>query len=164
MKVLQGNFAQWQCIATVCALVKELGAAKISSNVGLLQALIEMKMTHGMISKRSRQDLVDLPTYTNSKISIALQTISFAPTAFYFGNPCAFIVVMCKGMQLSLSHGIAPASPMAISCVGMVTAGVLKDTVKALDIAEAALGICEAHDLKQIRPQVIAHTFGFIRH
>ena len=148
----------------ICELFKELGAAKVSPKAGLLSAVFELKKTYRMVSKYSRKEFLDLPLCTDPKINLAVDTVKAGITALYLGNPPLFIILTCKGLQLSLKYGISPSTPMTMSCVGILFAGIQKDYDKACELGESGLAICEKHSLKKTLPQVVSQTFAFIRH
>ena len=152
------------CNTYICQLFEELGAGKVSPKAGLLSAIFELKKTHRMVSKYNEKEYLDLPLCTDPKINMAVDMIKAGITALYLGSPPLFIILTCKGLQLSLKHGISPSTPMTMSCVGILFAGIEKDYDRARELGEAGLAICEKYRFKKVFPQTATQTFAFIRH
>mmetsp|Transcript_5182 Transcript_5182/g.9170 ORF Transcript_5182/g.9170 Transcript_5182/m.9170 type:complete len:436 (+) Transcript_5182:106-1413(+) len=117
-----------------------------------------------MVSKYTEKEFLDLPLCADLKINMAIDMIKAGITALYLGNPPLFIILTCKGLQMSLKYGISPSTPITMSCVGSLFAGIQKDYDKARMLGESGLAICEKHRLKKTLPQVVTQTFAFIRH
>ena len=148
----------------MCQLFKELGAGKVSPKAGLLSAVFELKKTYKMLSKYNQKEYLDFPLCTDPKINMAVDMIKAGQSALYLGNPPLFIIFTCKGLQLSIKHGISPSTPMTMSCVGILFAGILKDYDRARELGESGLAICEKYRFKKVFPQTATQTFVFIRH
>ena len=92
-------------------LPRSMGDAKLSS---------DMQVTNEALRKLSDHDVINMQQ-TNKKKIITLQKIySHLAELLHFIKPCLIGAVSLRMVELTLSEGLTPYSPLAFACFGQM--------------------------------------------
>ncbi|MEM9543157.1 MAG: PAS domain S-box protein [Cyanobacteria bacterium P01_E01_bin.42] len=121
----------------------------------------ELTTTLAEFNRKSTEELVRQPTAKKSKI-LAIQKILWLITSCaYKANPQLMPVIICKLVNLTISHGNSALAASIYAVYGMLLCG-LQDFESGYRAGEVALGIRSNNPQKEFEARVLNLVFSYI--
>ena len=162
---LKGQVAQHRlqdALATGLRALDELGQVipPAPGKPRLLAAILRMKLT---MRRWSNERLLGLPRCEDRSTHKAQLILEELRSIAYLARPELFPLIVAKQIELTLTRGLAPTAPIAISSYGVLLA-VLGDYAGSQRFGEVALALTERTEFRDARPQTQFQIIHFIRH
>lgn len=100
---------------------------------------------------RSIADIVDLPLASNSRIEAAMALLTALEATMFFPSGGLMFLHLAVMVQLTLEHGVTPASVQGLSWFGVSLAGTYDESGDGLAYAEVALALVNRHGYERYR-------------
>ncbi|KAH2810687.1 hypothetical protein KXV85_005488, partial [Aspergillus fumigatus] len=94
---------------------------------------------------RSIGDIVDLPLATNPRIEAAMALLTALEAAMFFPSGGLMFLHLAVMVQLTLEHGVTPASVQGLAWFGVNLAETYDEPSEGLAYAEVALALVDRH-------------------
>ncbi|WP_431239683.1 AAA family ATPase [Mycolicibacterium aichiense] len=140
----------------------ELGE-RVASDAGkprMANAVVRMKLT---MRRWSNQRLLELPHCNDQRIIGIHRILLELRNMSYLVRPNLMPLFVRKQLDLTLTHGHTPYSPLVISGYGVISV-VLGDHAGAQRFGEVAMLLAERPEFREARPQTVFTHLNFIRH
>lgn len=100
---------------------------------------------------RSIGDIVDLPLATNPRIEAAMALLTALEAAMFFPSGGLMFLHLAVMVQLTLEHGVTPASVQGLAWFGVNLAETYDEPSEGLAYAEVALALVDRHGYERFR-------------
>lgn len=148
-------------LRTGLAALRELGVA-LPHRAGTAQAVAALVVLKARMSRWSDERLLALPPCTDRRVGEAQRILGELRSVAYMVAPELFPLVVRREVELTLAHGLAPASPTALVSYGVLLA-VTGDYTGCQRFGEVALLLADRPGFDDARPQVRFLHLHFIR-
>jgi len=116
-----GSMSRYAEAISYAGSVVRLCGKPIPKNPGILQVLLALSTVRRVVARLTDDDIVKLPTVTDTKVDYMLQILSrVASYATMMDRISLRIWCALRAVQLSLEHGLSSATPMALALLGVV--------------------------------------------
>lgn len=103
------------------------------------------------LNGRSIADIVDLPLASNPRIEAAMALLTALEATMFFPSSGLMFLHLAVMVQLTLEHGVTPASVQGLSWFGVSLAGTYDEPSDGLAYAEVALALVDRHGYERYR-------------
>ena len=103
------------------------------------------------LKARSIADIVDLPLASNPRIEAAMALLTALEATMFFPSGGLMFLHLAVMVQLTLEHGVTPASVQGLSWFGVSLAGTYDEPREGLAYAEVALALVDRHGYERYR-------------
>ena len=123
------------------------------------QAIAE---TTANLADKGSNDLLQLPTMTDTHKFAALRLLSNLVPAAYQSAPSLFILMACQQVNLSIKHGNTPFAASGFADYGIVFSGLLQDIETAYKFGQLALNLLDRLETQETKSQTMFKVATFI--
>ncbi|WP_448044967.1 trifunctional serine/threonine-protein kinase/ATP-binding protein/sensor histidine kinase [Bradyrhizobium liaoningense] len=100
---------------------------------------------------RSIANIVDLPLASDPRIEAAMALLTALEATMFFPSGGLMFLHLAVMVQLTLEHGVTPASVQGLSWLGVSLAGTYDEPSEGLAYAEVALALVDRHGYERYR-------------
>ncbi|MGY8709755.1 AAA family ATPase [Bradyrhizobium sp. 18BD] len=100
---------------------------------------------------RSIADIVDLPLVSNPRIEAAMALLTALEASMFFPSRGLMFLHLAVMVQLTLEHGVTPASVQGLAWFGVSLAATHDEPSEGLAYAEVALALVDRHGYEKYR-------------
>lgn len=124
----------------------------------------EIKRVRKNMEGRSVESLIDLPLIAEPEKIAQLATLSGVFLAAFYTDPNLADMLVCRMVDLSVQHGIAPASTMGLACFGLAHFTRLNDPKEAYRFGTVAYDLTEKYGFLAFKAEVCNVYASMISH
>jgi predicted ATPase/class 3 adenylate cyclase len=148
-------------VATALSALGELGVP-LQARPGKHNVAAALVRTKLRLRRWDDERLLALPVCHDPAIVAAQRVLDHLRDVSYLAKPELFPLVVCKELELTLDHGLAPRSPVAVASYGVLLV-VLGDHAGSQRFGEIALRLADLPACRTARAQTEFLHVNFIR-
>ncbi|WKG06110.1 AAA family ATPase [Mycolicibacterium sp. HK-90] len=126
----------------------------------MANAMIRMRMT---MRRWSNDRLLNLPNCTDRRVIELQRILAELRSMSYIVRPNLFPLLVRKQLDLTLTHGHTPSSPLVLASYGLLLV-ILGDHTGSQRFGEVGLQLAERPEFREARPQTLFMHLNFIHH
>ncbi|MGK7923458.1 MAG: AAA family ATPase [Trichodesmium sp.] len=118
------------------------------------------------LQDKSIAQLANLPTMTDPNKLAAVKLLVLATTSAMIYSPEACGLITLTAINLCLKYGNSPLATGAYCFYGIAICGIIlsQDVKSGYEFGKLAYHLLNKHNIAEMKPFVIIHYYGFIRH
>jgi predicted ATPase/signal transduction histidine kinase/tRNA A-37 threonylcarbamoyl transferase component Bud32 len=120
--------------------------------------------TASLIPENGIEDLMNLPQMTDAYSLAAMQILTSIIPAAYHAAPKLYVLIALSQVNLSITHGNAPASAFAYSSYGMLLCAIANNIELGYQFGQLALNLSLQLGDKSINAKLLLVVANFILH
>jgi predicted ATPase/class 3 adenylate cyclase len=137
--------------------------ARLPRTVGKAQVVLGLVRTTLALRGSTPESLFNLPTMSDPRAEMELETLMLASSAAYFAQPNLFALIIFRMVRLSLVAGNSANSAFAWVCFGLVQCSVIGNVKLGYDYGVLALRLLEQFGAENLRARVHMLFNVFVR-
>lgn len=150
-----------RAIETALAVLGQLGES-IPMSVTPAQVKLELEATQQMLQLQTIDALSQLEVMRDSRTMEAMRFLYVITTYLYYVRKEYLPIVICRMIQLSLSHGVCRESAFAFACYGITLIGVSGNVEESYRIGNLALGLIDRFEARESFARTHCTVYGFL--
>lgn len=123
-------------------ILKQLGIT-LPKNPGKVHILYELIKTKWIVSKKTPEEIQQLPNISKPEVIAAMRLLSEISSAAYFALPNLMPLLLCKILQLTVTHGLSPQSPFGFMGWGYIQSVYLGKIESGITYGRLAIKLVE---------------------
>ncbi|MCS6792099.1 MAG: AAA family ATPase [Oscillatoriaceae bacterium SKW80] len=123
-----------------------------------------LKQTIALLSRKSIEDLIELPEMKEPDKLAAMRIMSAAGAAVYQAQPSLLPLLVFKQIAMSLDYGNAEQSIYVYAVYGLILCGMVEDIESGYQFGKLALKLLSRLDAKKIKARTLLVVSGNVIH
>ncbi|MBR8838107.1 MAG: AAA family ATPase [Stigonema ocellatum SAG 48.90 = DSM 106950] len=120
--------------------------------------------TQALLGSKKPAELLNLPEMTNPQILAVMEILQEIAIPAHFTKPNLNSLITMMEMNLSMTYGNGPISPLGYSCYGLFLCGVAGDINQGYEFGQLALDLLSKFKDKKIEARVLVVISTFVVH
>jgi len=116
------------------------------------------------LTGKNIEDLANLPMMTDPNKLAVMRILTKIGSAAYIASPNIMPLLIFKGIDLSIRHGIAPETAFAYVAYGMILCGKIGDIDSGYKFGNLAVKLADQFNDKGLKIKILFSYNAFIRH